>query len=60
MHCLFQNLDVNTVRFRFDGEPINEVDTPESLEMDDGDTIEVYLQQTGGMSECVWTLNLKS
>jgi len=53
-------LDVNTVRFRFDGEPINEVDTPESLEMDDGDTIEVYLQQTGGMSECVWTLNLKS
>ncbi|CAG2059636.1 unnamed protein product [Timema podura] len=28
--------------------PINESDTPVSLEMEEGDTIEVYQQQTGG------------
>lgn len=37
------------VRFRFDGQPINESDTPLSLEMEEGDTIEVYQQQTGGV-----------
>lgn len=36
------------VRFRFDGEPVNESDTPASLQLDEGDTIEVYQQQTGG------------
>lgn len=39
-----------TVRFRFDGQAINETDTPLSLEMEEGDTIEVYQQQTGGVS----------
>lgn len=37
-----------TVRFRFDGQAISEADTPSSLEMEEGDTIEVYQQQTGG------------
>lgn len=36
------------VRFRFDGQAINESDTPLTLEMEEGDTIEVYQQQTGG------------
>lgn len=41
------------VRFRFDGQPINEADTPMTLEMEEGDTIEVYQQQTGGcVSDC--------
>lgn len=39
---------IAAVRFRFDGQPINELDTPTSLEMEEGDTIEVYQQQTGG------------
>lgn len=39
---------MQVVRFRFDGSPINENDTPTSLEMEEGDTIEVYQQQTGG------------
>lgn len=39
---------MQVVRFRFDGQPINENDTPTSLEMEEGDTIEVYQQQTGG------------
>jgi len=38
-----------TVRFRFDGQAISEADTPSSLEMEEGDTIEVYQQQTGGV-----------
>lgn len=45
-----------TVRFRFDGQAINENDTPLSLEMDEGDTIEVYQQQTGGFSHMVCRL----
>ena len=43
-----QGLSMQVVRFRFDGQPINENDTPTSLEMEEGDTIEVYQQQTGG------------
>lgn len=46
--CYFQGLSMQVVRFRFDGQPINENDTPTSLEMEEGDTIEVYQQQTGG------------
>ena len=45
-----------TVRFRFDGQAINENDTPLSLEMDEGDTIEVYQQQTGGAAHAVYYL----
>lgn len=45
---LFQGLSMQVVRFRFDGQPINENDTPTTLEMEEGDTIEVYQQQTGG------------
>ena len=39
---------IETLRFRFDGQVVSEKDTPFSLEMDEGDTIEVYQQQTGG------------
>lgn len=44
----FQGIAVATTRFRFDGQPISATDTPISLEMEEGDTIEVYQQQTGG------------
>lgn len=46
-----QGLSMQVVRFRFDGQPINENDTPTSLEMEEGDTIEVYQQQTGGNAQ---------
>ena len=46
--CRSQGLSMQVVRFRFDGQAINENDTPTSLEMEEGDTIEVYQQQTGG------------
>lgn len=53
-YCDRAGLAMAAVRFRFDGQAINESDTPLSLEMEEGDTIEVYQQQTGGGYEyCV-------
>ncbi|XP_060521144.1 small ubiquitin-related modifier 3 [Cylas formicarius] len=47
-YCERAGLSTNVVRFRFDGNPISEADTPTTLDMEEGDTIEVYQQQTGG------------
>ncbi|XP_022908938.1 small ubiquitin-related modifier 3 [Onthophagus taurus] len=47
-YCDRAGLSMQVVRFRFDGNPINETDTPHSLDMEEGDTIEVFQQQTGG------------
>ncbi|XP_054888356.1 small ubiquitin-related modifier 3 isoform X1 [Poeciliopsis prolifica] len=47
--CLSQGLSIRQIRFRFDGQPINETDTPAQLEMEDEDTIDVFQQQTGGV-----------
>lgn len=59
VRVVWQGLAMATVRFRFDGQAINESDTPSSLEMEEGDTIEVYQQQTGGMSHYVsWIYRL--
>ncbi|KAG8512855.1 Small ubiquitin-related modifier 2, partial [Galemys pyrenaicus] len=41
-------LSMRQIRFRFDGQPINETDTLAQLEMEDEDTIDVLQQQTGG------------
>lgn len=48
-YCARSKLAQSTVRFRFDGQPISENDTPRDLDMEDGDTIEVFQQQTGGL-----------
>jgi len=40
--------DVGSIRFLYDGNRINDEDTPASLEMDDGDTIDVMVEQVGG------------
>uniref|UniRef100_A0A8D3AXG7 Ubiquitin-like domain-containing protein n=2 Tax=Scophthalmus maximus TaxID=52904 RepID=A0A8D3AXG7_SCOMX len=47
-YCERQGLSMRQIRFRFDGQPINETDTPSQLEMEDEDTIDVFQQQTGG------------
>ena len=39
----------NTCRFIFDGERIKDTDTPQILDMDNGDEIDVMVEQTGGM-----------
>uniref|UniRef100_M4ALP8 Small ubiquitin-related modifier 3 n=1 Tax=Xiphophorus maculatus TaxID=8083 RepID=M4ALP8_XIPMA len=49
LFCLSQGLSIRQIRFRFDGQPINETDTPAQLEMEDEDTIDVFQQQTGGV-----------
>ncbi|KAI0245443.1 ubiquitin-like protein [Lactifluus subvellereus] len=40
--------DVGSIRFLYDGNRINDDDTPATLEMDDGDTIDVMVEQVGG------------
>ncbi|XP_060857975.1 small ubiquitin-related modifier 2-A-like [Metopolophium dirhodum] len=47
-YCERTGISFETVRFRFDGQAITATDTPASLEMEEGDTLEVYQQQTGG------------
>ncbi|XP_021116531.1 small ubiquitin-related modifier 2 [Heterocephalus glaber] len=48
-YCERQGLSVRQIRFRFDGLPINETDTPAQLELEDKDTVDVFQQQTGGV-----------
>lgn len=47
-YCDRTGLKLGAMRFRFDGQAISEADTPLLLEMEDGDTIDVFQQQTGG------------
>ncbi|XP_027732341.1 small ubiquitin-related modifier 2-like [Vombatus ursinus] len=47
-YCQRQGFSMRQIRFRFDGQPINATDTPEKLEMEDEDIIDVFQQQTGG------------
>jgi len=47
-YCDKQGQNMANIRFRFDGQAINEQDTPNKLEMEDEDTIDVFTQQTGG------------
>uniref|UniRef100_A0A8C9JBD2 Ubiquitin-like domain-containing protein n=1 Tax=Panthera tigris altaica TaxID=74533 RepID=A0A8C9JBD2_PANTA len=48
---LMKCLSMRQIRFRFDGQPINETDTPAQLMLEDEDTIDVFQQQTGGVYE---------
>jgi small ubiquitin-related modifier len=41
-------LDKNAVRFKFDGANILGTQTPDGLEMEDGDVIDVVMSQIGG------------
>ncbi|KAL6071737.1 hypothetical protein STEG23_009073 [Scotinomys teguina] len=48
-YCEQQGLSMRQIRFRFDGQPVNEADTPAQLEMEDEDMLCVFQQQTGGV-----------
>nr|XP_022325235.1 small ubiquitin-related modifier 3-like [Crassostrea virginica] len=48
-YCDRAGLKLGVVRFRFDGNPINETDTPSGLDMENGDDIDVFQQPTGGL-----------
>ncbi|GAP92411.1 putative ubiquitin family protein [Rosellinia necatrix] len=49
--CERQGKNVDSVRFLFEGQRVQKTDTPDSLEMTDGDTLEVHQEQVGG-SRC--------
>ena len=50
-YCQRQGLANNQCRFIFDGERIKDDDTPDGLEMENGDEIDVMVEQTGGVQE---------
>ena len=39
---------MQAVRFHFDGERLRETQTPSELDMEDGDAIDVSMEQVGG------------
>ncbi|KAK6456894.1 uncharacterized protein RJT20DRAFT_126972 [Scheffersomyces xylosifermentans] len=48
--CKRQGKDLNSLRFLIDGTRIYPHNTPDELELEDGDTIEAHREQTGGCS----------
>ncbi|AAZ11434.1 small ubiquitin-related modifier [Trypanosoma equiperdum] len=52
-YCKKQGISRNSVRFLFDGTPIDETKTPEELGMEDDDVIDAMVEQTGG---CLWCM----
>ncbi|XP_073155372.1 small ubiquitin-related modifier 1 isoform X1 [Henckelia pumila] len=47
-YCERQSVDINSIAFLFDGRRIRAEQTPDELEMEDGDEIDAMLHQTGG------------
>lgn len=47
--CKRQGKSLDSMRFLIDGNRIQENDTPDSLDLEDGDTIEAHRAQVGGM-----------
>ncbi|ROW03604.1 hypothetical protein VPNG_07214 [Cytospora leucostoma] len=46
--CERQGKVLDSVRFLLDGKRVQPTDTPDTLEMEDGDTLEVHQEQQGG------------
>ncbi|KAI9320185.1 ubiquitin-related domain-containing protein, partial [Dichotomocladium elegans] len=47
-YCERQGKSNDSVRFLYDGHRVLATDTPQSLAMEDGDTIDVMVEQIGG------------
>ncbi|GAB2233780.1 hypothetical protein Droror1_Dr00003009 [Drosera rotundifolia] len=47
-YCDRQSYDLNSIAFLFDGRRLRADQTPQELEMEDGDEIDAILHQTGG------------
>ena len=43
-----KGVDEKTLRFMLDGDRVGDNDTPDSLELEDNDQIDVMQEQTGG------------
>ncbi|KAH9744968.1 Small ubiquitin-related modifier 1 [Citrus sinensis] len=48
-YCDRQSVELNSIAFLFDGRRLRGEQTPDELEMEDGDEIDAMLHQTGGM-----------
>uniref|UniRef100_A0A8D9EB76 Small ubiquitin-related modifier 3 n=1 Tax=Cacopsylla melanoneura TaxID=428564 RepID=A0A8D9EB76_9HEMI len=46
-YCKTCNLDLNLLRFRFDGDCVSKLDTPKKMKMEDGDVLEIFQEQEG-------------
>lgn len=57
-YCKKQGISRGSVRFLFDGAPIDESKTPEDLGMEDDDVIDAMVEQTGGYWFVVFLLCL--
>ncbi|XP_051134892.1 small ubiquitin-related modifier 1-like [Andrographis paniculata] len=49
-YCDRQSVDYNSIAFLFDGRRLRGEQTPEELEMEEGDEIDAMLHQTGGVA----------
>jgi len=49
-YCKQRGVNSASVLFLLDGDPINVTETPDTLEMEDGDVIDVHQQQTGDIA----------
>ncbi|KAJ8558252.1 hypothetical protein K7X08_005018 [Anisodus acutangulus] len=47
-YCDRQSVDMKSIVFLFDGDRLGEEQTPDELEMEEGDEIDAMLHQTGG------------
>ncbi|KAL8103353.1 small ubiquitin-related modifier 1-like [Apium graveolens] len=47
-YCDRQSVDINSIAFLFDGRRLRGEQSPDELEMEDGDEIDAMLHQTGG------------
>ncbi|KAL7589282.1 small ubiquitin-related modifier 1 [Lactuca sativa] len=47
-YCERQSLEMNSIAFLFDGRRLRAEQTPDELEMEEGDEIDAMLHQTGG------------
>nr|ACJ83845.1 unknown [Medicago truncatula] len=47
-YCDRQSVDFNAIAFLFDGRRLRAEQTPDELEMEDGDEIDAMLHRTGG------------
>lgn len=47
-YCKAQGIDPASRRFTIEGQRIQNNDTPESLEMEDEDVVDVFVEQQGG------------
>ncbi|KAI4356388.1 hypothetical protein L6164_000415 [Bauhinia variegata] len=52
-YCDRQSVELNSIAFLFDGRRLRAEQTPDELEMEDGDEIDAMLHQTGGGEQFV-------